>query len=138
MVGGFHKVAADRITSQGLGLWPRMILAVFSSLFAVVMFLTAPDDSKAIYFYLFGGLCAVVAAACICSGKARQFFGSIVGLALVVLTGWYLYSELREGPFLSQRLGEPSQFKAILFAFAFGLPGLRYVIKTGFGFRRNA
>jgi hypothetical protein len=35
---------------------PDGILASFSALFGVVMFLTAPPTDKAIYFYAFGGL----------------------------------------------------------------------------------
>jgi hypothetical protein len=137
MVGGFHKIAADRITSQGLGLIPRSILAVFAALFAAVMFLTAPDDGKAIYFRVFGGLCVVIALACIFTGRVRQFFGSIIGVALFALAIWYLYSEATAGQFLSHRLGESSALQAILFGFAFGVPGLGYAVKTRFGFRKD-
>jgi carbon starvation protein CstA len=44
MLGYFHKAAAQHITSRGLGLVPRIMLAVFAGLFAAVMFLTAPDN----------------------------------------------------------------------------------------------
>jgi hypothetical protein len=137
MVGDFHKVGADHITSQGLGLVPRIILAVFAGLFAAVMFLTAPDDGKAIYFYLFGGLCAVIALACIFRGRVRQFFGSIVGVAVFALAIWYLWSEAKTASFVSHRPGDSSLLQAILFAFALGLPGLGYAVKTRFGFRRS-
>jgi hypothetical protein len=137
MVDGFHKVAADRITSQGIGLVPRLILAVFAALFAAVMFFTVPDDGKAIYFRLFGGLCAVIALACIFTGRVRQFFGSVIGVSLFALAAWYLCSEATAGQFFSHGLGDPSALKAILFAFAFGLPGLGYAMKTRFGFRRD-
>ena len=137
MAGGFHKVGADHITSQGLGLVPRIILAVFASLFAAVMFLAAPDDGKAIYFYLFGGLCAAIALICIFRGRVRQFFGSIIGVAVFALAVWYLWGEATGGSFVSHRPGDSSLLKAILFGFAFGLPGLGYAVKTRFGFRRS-
>lgn len=135
MVSDFHKGGADHITSQGLGLVPRIILAVFAGLFATVMFLTAPDDGKAIYFYLFGGLCAVIALACIFRGRVRQFFGSIIGVVVFALAVWYLWSEAKTASFVSHRPGDPSLLQAILFAFAFGLPGIGYAVKTRFGFR---
>lgn len=137
MVGDFHKVGADHITSQGLGLVPRIILAVFAGLFAAVMFLTAPDDGKAIYFYLFGGLCAVIALACVFRGRIRQFFGSIIGVGVFALAIWYLWGEAKTASFVSHRPGDPSLLQAILFTFGFGLPGLGYAVKTRFGFRRS-
>ena len=135
MTGDFHKAGADHITSQGLGLVPRIILAVFAGIFAAVMLLTAPDDGKAIYFYLFGGLCTVIALACIFRGRVRQFFGSIIGVAVFALAIWYLWGGAKTGSFVSHGPGDPSLLQAILFAFAFGLPGIGYAVKTRFGFR---
>jgi hypothetical protein len=113
------------------------MLAVFAGLFAAVMFLTAPDNGKAIFFYLFGGLCAVIALACTFRGRVRQFFGSSIGIAVFALAIWYLWSEVKAGSFVSRKPGDPSLLEAILFWFAFGLPGVGYAIKTRFGFRRS-
>jgi hypothetical protein len=137
MAGDFRKDGADYVTSQGLSLFPRIILAVFVGLFAAVMFLTAPDDGNAIFFYLFGGLCAVIALACMFRGRVRQFFGSIIGVAVSALAIWYLWSEVKAGSLVSHRPGDPSLLKAILFGFVFGLPGLGYAIRTRFGFGGN-
>jgi hypothetical protein len=136
MTDGFHKVATDRI-SKGLGLPVRIVLAVFSSLFAVVMFLTAPAGGEAIFSYCFGGLCIVIALACVLPGRPRQFFGSIVGVVLFVAAVWYLFVEIGGGPLLPRGSDARSILTAAMFALVCGLPGITYAVKTRFGFRRD-
>jgi hypothetical protein len=80
-MGNLHRIAAKQITQDGLSVTARIILASFSALFGAVMFLAAPPTDKAIYFYAFGALCVLICIACLTSGRARQFCGSIIGTA---------------------------------------------------------
>jgi hypothetical protein len=126
----------ERRILRGLGLGPRIMLAVFAAVFAAVMFLTAEGPGRT-FSYLFGGLCVVVTLACVLPGRARQFFGSVVGTLLFIAAGWYLYSEIRSGPIFPERPGEPSVLFAGLFALICGLPGIAYALTTRFGFRKD-
>ena len=136
MTGGAHKVAADRV-SKGLGLPARILLAVVSSLFAVVMFLTAPAGAESLFSYGFGGLCIVIALACLLPGRPRQFFGSIVGAGLFVAAIWYLFVEIASGPLLPRGSDARSILTAAIFALVCGVPGITYAVKTRFGFHRD-
>ncbi|PHS14988.1 MAG: hypothetical protein COA86_15110 [Kangiella sp.] len=128
-----YKVAEEKI-NEGLSPFSRIFLGSISALFGFMMILIAPPTDKLIYFYLFGGFCLVIALACIFKGRIRQFLGSIIGLVLVFLSGWYLISQiLNDGAMFSERSGQ-SIFNAILFTVFFGVPGLTYAIKTKFGF----
>jgi len=122
--------------SPGLALWPRIVLAVFAGAFAVVMFLTAPGGAGATFNYVFGGLCVVVVLGCVLPGRARHFFGSIVGILLFLAGVGYLVEGLRAS-FLPRRGGEPSVFLALIFMAVCGLPGVIYAIRVRFGFRRD-
>jgi uncharacterized membrane protein len=131
-----HRVAAEKIT-QGLSLFPRIILAVVSGLFGVVMILVAPPTEKAFYFYSFGLLCILICVACLTTGRLRQFVGSIIGVALFATSLWYLYSQAVGGRIISQGRNEPSLLNSLLFFGAFGLPGIGYAAKVRFGMRRR-
>jgi dolichyl-phosphate-mannose--protein O-mannosyl transferase len=137
-MGNLHRIAAKQITQGGLSVAARIILASFSALFAAVMFLTAPPTDKARYFYAFGALCVLICIACLTSGRTRQFCGSIIGMALFVLSAWFLYSQIQSGHLLSRGPGDPSLLSSILFLFAFGIPGMSYAIKVRFGFGKSA
>lgn len=136
-MGNLHRIAAKQITHGGLSVTARVILASFSALFAAVMFLTAPATDKAIYFHAFGALCGLISIACLTSGRVRQFFGSIIGAALFVLSAWFLYSQVQSGHYLSRGPSDPSLLNSILFLVAFGIPGLRYAVKVRFGFGKR-
>ena len=56
---------------------------------------------------------------------------------MLILSGWYLYSQLTGGPFFSGRRSEPSLVNAWFFFVAFGIPGAAYALKTKFGLGRN-
>jgi len=135
-MGNLHRVAAQQVTGAGLSLTARIILGSFSALFGAVMLLIAPPTDKAAYFYAFAGLCFLICVACIASGRLRQFCGSVIGTILLLLSGWFLYSQLQSGHLFSRGLGDPSLIGSILFFFAFGIPGIRYAIKVRFGLRR--
>jgi membrane-bound ClpP family serine protease len=132
-----HRIGAERITTQGLSVVSRSILAFFSLLFGIVMCLTAPDNGKAIYFYAFGALCFVIGLACITTGRLRQFFGSVIGTGLVILSAWFVFSQIASGHVMSRGPGDPSLVGSMLFSLAFGLPGFRYVMRVRFGLRRS-
>jgi membrane-bound ClpP family serine protease len=137
-MGALHKIGAVLITTQGLSRASRIILAFFAFLFGVVMCLTAPDNGKALYFYAFGAVCFVIGLACVTSGRVRQFFGSVIGTGLVVLSVWFVISQLNSGHILPSGPGDPSLLGSMLFSLAFGVPGLRYVMRVRFGLRRTS
>lgn len=99
------------------------------------MFLIAPPTEKQVHFYLFGGFCLVISLACIFKGRVRQFLGSVIGSALLILSVWYLASEIiGGGPVFSAR-SDQSIYNALLFTAFFGIPGITYALKVKFGFR---
>lgn len=127
-----YREAEEQI-KKGLSPFTRILLGLVSGLFGLMMIGIAPDTDKGIYFYLFGGFCLAISLACIFKGRFRQFLGSIIGVCLVILSVWYLASEIMGGgPLFSPRSGQ-SIFNAILFSVFFGLPGLGYAIKAKFG-----
>ena len=127
-----YEVAAEKI-NEGLSLSARIILFIFSSLFGAIMFLTAPDSEKAIYFYAFGVFCFSIGVACLAKGRVRQFIGSLIALAIVIMALWYLYSEIAAGIWFSGTRYKPSILNAIFFSLAFGLPSVLYIFKAKFG-----
>jgi hypothetical protein len=131
-----YKAAEEQI-NRGLSLFARFILGFVSALFWVVMILIAPPTDKSVFFHVFGIFCLFISVACFTSGRVRQFVGSLIGCALLVLSGWYLYAELTGGPFFSVRRSEPSVVNAVAFFVAFGIPGITYAIKARFGWGKN-
>ena len=131
-----YKRAQEEI-NKGLSPVARYILALFAGLFGVVMLLIAPPTDKAIFFYLFGVFCLLIAIASITKGRVRQFVGSLVGVALFILSLWYLYAEISGGVFISSRRSEPSVVHAVMFLILFGLPGIAYAIKVKFGAKHH-
>jgi hypothetical protein len=123
--------------TRGLGPVSRGILAFFSTLFGVVMYLAAPDDGKAIYFYAIGALCLVIALACLTKGRVREFFGCVIAAAVVLLSGYFIYAEAMSGQ-MFPRGGNGSLVGAILFSIAFGVPAIRYIRRVRFGMHRDA
>jgi uncharacterized membrane protein len=127
-----YREAEEQI-NKGLSPFARILLGLVSGLFGLMMIGIAPDTDKQIYFYLFGGFCLAICFACIFKGRVRQFLGSIIGVCLVVLSVWYLVSQvLGGGPLFSAR-SDQSILNAALFFIFFGLPGLSYVIRAKFG-----
>ena len=97
MVATAQSRTAQQIKkAPGLSLGARIMLAVFAGAFAVVMFVTAQSGPGATFSYLFGGLCVVVVLGCVLPGRARHFFGSIVGVLLfgagIGYLGWRYYA----------------------------------------------
>lgn len=128
--------AAEEKINEGLSLFSRIILGCVSGLFGLMMVLIAPPTDKQVYFYLFGGFCLVISLACIFKGKVRQFFGSLIGVALAILSICYLCSQLLEGGPLFSARSDQSIFNAIMFTLFFGIPGLTYAAKAKFGFSK--
>jgi hypothetical protein len=113
------------------------MLAAFAGAFAIVMFFAAQGGPGATFSYLFGGLCVVVVLGCVLPGRARHFFGSIVGVLLFAVGISYLAVEGLRGTLLARRPGEPSVLMALIFLAVVGLPGLIYALRVRFGFRRD-
>ena len=101
------------------------------------MILVAAPTDKAAFFHVFGILCLLISVACVTKGRVRQFVGSVIGSALLIVSGWYLYSQLAGGPFFSGRRSEPSVMNGWYFFVAFGIPGAAYALKAKFGWRRD-
>jgi len=131
-----YREAEEQI-NKGLSPFARILLGVISGLFGLMMIGIAPDTDKRIYFYLFGGFCLAICLACVFKGRVRQFLGSIIGICLVIVSIWYLASEIMSGGPLFSSRSEQSIFNAILFSIFFGLPGLSYAIKAKFGISKK-
>jgi len=131
-----YQLAEQKI-NEGLSLFPRLLLALCSTVFGLVMILVEPPTDKAPLFYSFSGLCFLVSLACVTRGRIRQFVGSLIGTALAALTLGYLGYEVLRGPVVSGSRSEPSVVTSILCFLAFGLPGARYVWKAWFGLSRS-
>ena len=131
-----YREAEEQI-NEGLSPFARVLLGLISGLFGLMMIAIAPDTDKQIYFYIFGGFCLAICLACIFKGRVRQFLGSSIGICLVILSLWYLASEIMSGGVLFSSRSEQSIFNAILFCVFFGLPGLSYAIKAKFGFGKK-
>jgi hypothetical protein len=129
-----YKTAEGQINT-GLSPFSRILLGLFSALFGVMMILVAPPTNKAVFFYAFSIFCLLITVACVTQGRARQFVGSVIGSVLLLLSGWYLYSQLVGGPLLAKGRGDPSVVNAWFFFLSFGIPGAAYAIKTRFGWR---
>jgi len=127
-----YREAEKRINEE-LSPFSRILLGGVSGLFGLMMILIALPTEKQIYFYFFAGFCLAVSFACVFKGRVRQFLGSVIGSALVLLSIFYLFSQLLGGgPLFSARSGQ-SIFNAFMFAILFGIPGLAYVAKAKFG-----
>lgn len=124
---------AEEAINEGLSPFARILLGSVSGLFGLVMIVIAPPTDKQVYFYLFGGFCLAICFACVFKGRLRQFLGSLIGLGLVFLSGWYLVSQIMEGGPLFSARSEQSIYNAILFSIFFGIPGLTYMLKARFG-----
>jgi len=131
-----YREGAELITQKGLSPFSRAILGLFSGLFGAVMVLIAPPTDKQIFFYLFGGFCLTVCLACIFTGRLRQFIGSSIGVSVFFIAGWYLFSQIISGEFISGSRSQPSIINAVFFFILFGLPGISYAAKAKFGFAK--
>ena len=120
-----------------MSLVARIILALMSALFGVMMIFIAPPTDKAIFFYAFGAFCISIATVCFTRGHLAQFFGSIIGLAVSCTGLFYLGHELMEGKIFSGSRSQPSVFNACMFMLVFGIPGGAYVLNARFGLRRH-
>ena len=130
---------AEQSIHEGLSLGARICLGSFAAVIGAMMILIAGPESgsKAAFFYGFGAFCLCIAVACVSTGRARQFVGSVIG-TLVFLAGVaYLFAQIGDGVFWSSRRSEPSAFMAVLYLLFIGIPGAAYAFRTRFGFRRR-
>lgn len=127
-----YKLAAE-VINKGLSLPARILLFVFSSMFGLIMILTAPDTEKTVIFHAFGIFCISIGIACITKGRIRQFVGSLIALAIFIMSLLYLYGQVAGGTLVSGSRAEPSIINAIFFSSAFGLPSVLYIFKAKFG-----
>ena len=128
---------ADKTINEGLSLPARILLGCFAGIFGLVMVIVAPPTDRAIGFYAFGGFCLAIAIACVVTGRLRQFVGSFIGLAIFLLAGWYAFDQLVSGSDLIGPRSEPNVVNSLLFMLFFGVPGISYVYRARFGFRKR-
>ena len=128
---------ANETINEGLSFGARITLGFFAGLFGVVMVLVAPPTDKAVYFYMFGAFCLLIAVACITKGRVRQFVGSVIGGAIFFMALVYVVFEVTAGVFWSGARSESSVINALMFFVFFGIPGAAYVYKVRFGFHKK-
>ncbi len=128
----FEEPRAPSDRSIGLGV--RIVLAIFATLFGVVMILIAPGAENAVASYGFGGFCLSIAMACVLRGRMAKFFGSLVGTAVLVFTLFALGDVLFGDPSAFGNGDRPSVWSAVIWLVVFGSPAAAYVWHARFGF----
>ncbi|MGC3980202.1 MAG: hypothetical protein QM808_02990 [Steroidobacteraceae bacterium] len=121
-------------TRGGNGLALRLILSFFAGLFGMVMILIAPSADRPIGHYLFGTFCLGIAAVCFVHGRIQRVIGSFLASAVLVVTAWYLFTEIVDSVAVSESRSNPSVINAILALVAFGFPAAAYLRRARFGF----
>jgi hypothetical protein len=128
--------AAEQQINQGFSLVSRIILGLFSAIFAVILFANASTSERPLAVSIGGIFCICITVTCFTKGRIRQFVGSLIGTAIVAMALEYLYSELFSGQIYSGRRSSPSLVNSIGFLVVFGVPAALYVNRARFGFRR--
>ena len=126
---------AQKVLGKGLSPFTRFLLGLVSGFFGVVLIWLEylSKNSQSPYgMYAFGIFCLSISLACITKGIVRKTIGRVIGVTVFVLSGWYLYSMVSAGVASTGSRSEPSIINAILFFFAFGLPGIWYAIFAKF------
>jgi uncharacterized membrane protein len=116
----------------------RFFLGSIAVLLGAMMIFIAPEDENRLVFYGFGAFCISIGITCFTSGRVRAFFGSVVGMCVVVAGLSYLGWELASGPLVSSSRSTPSVLNAVLFNLVFGIPAATYVWRARFGIRADA
>lgn len=128
---------ANSEINRGLSFGARLLLGFMAALFGLIMVLTAPTgEPRAVWFYVFGVFCFLIAVACFTSGRVRQFIGSLIGCTIFLAGVAYLAEELSSGALLSGSRASPSIYNAGRYLLFIGIPGVAYAYKVRFGFRR--
>jgi hypothetical protein len=130
--------SGQQVLNRGLSPFSRILLGSITGLFGIVMILIAPEMNKPNGIYMFGAFCLIIFVMCITTGKIRNYLGRVIGLIAFGLSVWYFIGQLGHGDFLSDKRSEPSIINAILFFFAFGLPGIWFAIKGKFPIKNKS
>ena len=119
-----------------MSLVARLLIAILTGIFGLMMlaFASQADPDKAWMSCLFGIFCFAIALVCFLRGRAASFVGGLIATGIVGAGLAYLVSELIHGPIFAGRRGDTSIINAVLFLVVFGLPALKYVLATRFGF----
>ncbi len=132
---GVYRMA-EEVIGKGLSPIARGILGLGSGLMGVIMIGVRPGTEKDVLFFAMGAFFLAIAVACFTRGRVRQFFGSFIGLSLFGLSLAYLYWGFTSHAALESNRSTPSLLNSVLFLVAFGIPGIRYVVRARFGIRR--
>jgi hypothetical protein len=117
-----------------VSLGARVVLAIFSAIFAAIMFASASQSEHPVDIYAFGGFCSAIALACFARGRSARALGSLSGATVFGIGVWYIAHEALAGPFVSGTHSKPSLLNAGLFMLVFGIPSLAYAWRARFGF----
>lgn len=121
-----------------MSLAARILLALASAVFGLMVILVAPPTGKAIHFYGFGAFCLAITLACIFRGRLRRFFGSVIASVVLCAGVAYLGHEIAGGAWISPSRSQPSVLNAVFFLLFFGLPAGIYLFKARFGLTATA
>ena len=124
---------ANENINKGLSLGARIFLGSIAALFGIVMVLIGKDATHPLGVIGFGVFCILIAVACVATGRARQFVGSIIGTLMFLVGIAYVGHELVAGPAVSGSRAEPSVLNAVLYLVFIGIPGASYAYRTRFG-----
>jgi hypothetical protein len=116
----------------------RLLIAVFATLFGLLMFAAAPPTEKAPLFYAFGAFCLAIAVACVAPGRVAQFFGSIVAASVLVMGIAYFGAMAVGGPVATGRRSDQSLVNSLLFLVVFCVPSAMYLWHARFGLGRSS
>jgi hypothetical protein len=117
-----------------MSLGARIVIALFTALFGVLMATVAPPTEKAPLFYAFAAFCLAIAVACLAPGRIAQFFGSVVAAGILVVGASYFVSMLLGGPLFTGRRSDQSLVNSLLFLGVFCTPSALYLWHARFGF----
>ncbi|MCU7877699.1 MAG: hypothetical protein KZQ84_13025 [Candidatus Thiodiazotropha sp. (ex Lucinoma borealis)] len=124
---------AQKVLGKGLSPFTRWLLGIVTGLFGVMLVLIAPEMTRPFAIYAFGGFfCLTITVMCVTTGKVRNILGRLIGFFVFLLSAFLFIYELLEGKLISGNKSEPSVLNAILFFFAFGLPGIWFAVKGKF------
>ncbi len=128
---------ANETINEGLSLGARIFLGSIAALFGLMMVLVGKDSLHPVGVVGFGVFCILIAVACVTTGRARQFVGSIIGTLTFLVGIAYLGHELMAGPAISGSRAQPSVLNAVLYLIFIGIPGASYAYRARFGFARQ-
>lgn len=131
------RVGADTVLS-GLSTGARKTLGVFSILFSLLLLYSASLRQNLSILAIIPALFTLaIAMACFTKGKSQKFYGSLIALAILIISFSCIYSCLIDGPVVSESRSKPSLVNSLCAFALFGAPSAIYLYKAKFGLSSN-